>query len=69
MELIDLVIVGCGWNGVAMAKTYHEVVPSATIRIVDTADTVGGCWAKERVYPGLNTSKEAFLCGTLVSAY
>ncbi|KAK4499079.1 hypothetical protein PRZ48_009591 [Zasmidium cellare] len=56
MEAIDLVIIGCGWDGVAMAKTYHEADPTATIRIIDTADSVGGCWAEERVYPGLNTN-------------
>lgn len=62
MEVIDLVVVGCGWNGVAMAKTYHEADPSATMRLVDTANTVGGCWAKERVYPGLNTSENGSSC-------
>lgn len=60
MESIDLVIVGAGWNGIAMAKTYHEVDSQATIRIVDTADSVGGCWAAERIYPGLNTSITLF---------
>jgi cation diffusion facilitator CzcD-associated flavoprotein CzcO len=39
-----------------MAKTYHEAYPEATIRIFDSASSIGGVWAKERLYPGLKTN-------------
>lgn len=56
MEDIDLIIVGAGWRGLAMAKTYHQVHPDASILILDEAETVGGVWAEERVYPGLRAN-------------
>lgn len=39
-----------------MAKTYLEACPIATMAIFDTAASVGGVWAKERLYPGLKTN-------------
>lgn len=39
-----------------MAKTFHEAYPDATIRILDSASSIGGVWAKERLYPGLKTN-------------
>lgn len=39
-----------------MAKTYLEVDPDASISIFDSAVSVGGVWAKERLYPGLKTN-------------
>ncbi|OAP65318.1 hypothetical protein AYL99_01290 [Fonsecaea erecta] len=56
METFDLVIVGAGWHGLAMAKTYTEVCPDATLLIIDSAMSIGGTWAKERLYPGLKTN-------------
>ena len=41
-----------------MAKTYHEAYPDATIRIYDSASSIGGVWAKERLYPGLKTNNK-----------
>lgn len=55
-ELLDLAIVGAGWHGLGMAKTYSEVFPEAHIAIFDSAKSVGGTWAKERLYPGLKTN-------------
>lgn len=39
-----------------MAKTYHEAYPDASIRVFDTAKSIGGVWANERLYPGLKTN-------------
>ena len=41
-----------------MAKTYHEAYPNAAIRIFDSASSIGGVWAKERLYPGLKTNNK-----------
>jgi len=53
---LDVAIIGAGWHGLAMAKTYSEAYPSAQIAIFDSATSVGGVWAKERLYPGLKTN-------------
>ncbi|KIW89296.1 uncharacterized protein Z519_10149 [Cladophialophora bantiana CBS 173.52] len=39
-----------------MAKTYSEVCPDASMLIIDSAKSIGGTWAKERLYPGLKTN-------------
>ncbi|KAF2159511.1 hypothetical protein M409DRAFT_70961 [Zasmidium cellare ATCC 36951] len=56
MEEVDLLIIGAGWRGLTLAKTYHQVHPDAKLLILDSAETLGGCWAEERVYPGLHTN-------------
>ncbi|SPO06609.1 related to dimethylaniline monooxygenase [Cephalotrichum gorgonifer] len=56
MERFDLVIVGAGWHGLTMAKTYLEAHPKSALLVVDYADSVGGTWASERLYPGLKTN-------------
>jgi hypothetical protein len=48
-----------------MAKTYLEVNPSASLLILDSSASVGGVWAKERLYPGLKTNN---LLGTYESS-
>ncbi|ERF68288.1 hypothetical protein EPUS_02744 [Endocarpon pusillum Z07020] len=53
MESVDVVVIGAGWSGLAAAKTYIELHPSATVVVLDDADTVGGVWAEHRLYPGL----------------
>ncbi|CAJ2502959.1 Uu.00g103530.m01.CDS01 [Anthostomella pinea] len=58
-EVFDLLIVGAGWHGLAMAKTYLEVVTNANIVILYSAESVGGTWASERLYPGLMTNNTA----------
>lgn len=45
-----------GLHGIAMAKTYLEVVPQAEILVVEKALSVGGSWAQERLYPRLKTN-------------
>ncbi|CAH0055901.1 unnamed protein product [Clonostachys solani] len=56
MKELDIAIIGAGWHGLAMAKTYLEVCPDANLAIFDEAASVGGTWAKERLYPGLKTN-------------
>ncbi|KAF9772548.1 hypothetical protein IL306_009740 [Fusarium sp. DS 682] len=56
MEHFDLVIIGAGWHGLAMAKTYRELHPEAKLCILDYAMSIGGTWANERLYPGLKTN-------------
>ncbi|KAL3478886.1 hypothetical protein BJX99DRAFT_256091 [Aspergillus californicus] len=55
-QQVDLLIVGAGLHGLIMAKTYREVHPSANLLVVDESQTVGGTWARERLYPGLKTN-------------
>ena len=43
-------------DGLIVAKTYLEVNASAKIVILDSSQSIGGVWAKERVYPGLKTN-------------
>ena len=61
METTELLIVGAGLRGIAMAKTYHEVHPKADMIIMDSAETVGGVWAKARLYPGLRANNVRIL--------
>ncbi|RDW64528.1 flavin-containing monooxygenase [Aspergillus mulundensis] len=53
---VDLLVVGAGLHGLTMAKTYLQVHPSAKLVIVDEASSLGGTWARERLYPGLKTN-------------
>lgn len=63
---VDVLIVGAGWHGLAMAKTYLEVdkvsgemghaKDEPVVVIVDDAESIGGTWASERLYPGLETN-------------
>ncbi|KAE8450974.1 hypothetical protein EG329_005414 [Mollisiaceae sp. DMI_Dod_QoI] len=53
---VDLVVVGAGWHGLSVAKTYLEVHPNARLVIYEAASTIGGVWAKERLYPELRTN-------------
>ena len=56
MEEADLVIIGAGINGLTTAHTYHRLHPSAKLLILDSAPSIGGPWAPERVFPGLKTN-------------
>ncbi|KAL6242461.1 hypothetical protein RBB50_010601 [Rhinocladiella similis] len=53
---IELLIVGAGLHGLCMAKTYLELKPGANIVVVDKAQSIGGSWAEERLYPRLKTN-------------
>lgn len=45
-----------GISGLANAKTYLEIHPDANIVILDSASTIGGVWAEDRLYPGLKSN-------------
>jgi cation diffusion facilitator CzcD-associated flavoprotein CzcO len=47
---------GTGIHGLAMLKTYREVHPNASIVVLDKGTSIGGVWAKDRLYPGLHTN-------------
>ncbi len=47
-----------GWYGLTAAKTYLDLHPCAHIIIYDSASTIGGVWAEERLYPGLRTNHQ-----------
>jgi cation diffusion facilitator CzcD-associated flavoprotein CzcO len=51
-----LTVIASGLHGLAMAKTYLEVNPSADVIILEAASTVGGVWAAHRLYPGLKSN-------------
>ena len=39
-----------------VAKVYMDLHPFARITLLDSATTIGGVWAKERLYPGLKSN-------------
>ncbi|KAJ5092647.1 hypothetical protein NUU61_007517 [Penicillium alfredii] len=56
MESVDLVVVGAGWSGLAAVKTYHEVNPATRVLLLEAGSSVGGVWAKDRLYKGLKSN-------------
>ncbi|KAF5648698.1 dimethylaniline monooxygenase [Fusarium tjaetaba] len=56
MEILDVVVVGAGWAGLAAAKTRHQLHPEESLAVFDSAATLGGTWAKHRLYTGLKTN-------------
>ena len=56
MEQYDLIVIGAGWAGLPVAKTYLEVHPNGKLLVLDANQTVGGTWAYERLYEGLVTN-------------
>jgi hypothetical protein len=45
-----------GIYGLATAKTYLEVHPTANVLIITEDSSIGGVWAEHRLYPGLKTN-------------
>ena len=45
-----------GLNGLIVGKTYLEVHPDASLVFFDAGTSIGGVWAKDRLYPGLKTN-------------
>lgn len=45
-----------GWYGLAAAKVFHEIDPKGSFLVLEAASTLGGVWAKHRLYPGLKTN-------------
>ncbi|OGM41995.1 flavin-binding monooxygenase-like protein [Aspergillus bombycis] len=56
METVDVTVIGAGWSGLAALKTYQQVDPSASIVLFESAASVGGVWAKHRLYAGLKSN-------------
>lgn len=54
--MINILIVGAGPSGLCMAKTYLQYDKTTEIVLVDAHSTVGGVWAKEKLYPTLKTN-------------
>ncbi|CUS10332.1 unnamed protein product [Tuber aestivum] len=48
-----VIVIGAGWFGLAAAKTYLQVDPHIDLTILESGETIGGTWSKERVYPNL----------------
>jgi cation diffusion facilitator CzcD-associated flavoprotein CzcO len=44
---------GTGWYGLVAARTYLRLRPAANLLIIDSDNTVGGVWSKDRLYPNL----------------
>ncbi|ETN42241.1 uncharacterized protein HMPREF1541_04182 [Cyphellophora europaea CBS 101466] len=55
-ETYDLIVVGAGLNGLTTSRTYLDVNPLARVLILESSSTVGGTWAKDRLYAGLKTN-------------
>ncbi|RGP61380.1 FAD-containing monooxygenase [Fusarium longipes] len=55
-ETYDIVVVGAGWFGLAAAKAIHQIQPSASLAILESAESCGGTWSKNRLYPGLKSN-------------
>ncbi|KAL3428750.1 hypothetical protein BDV09DRAFT_190693 [Aspergillus tetrazonus] len=53
---VDLVIIGAGWHGLAAAKTALALNPDLSLLVLDSATSIGGVWAEERLYAGLRTN-------------
>ncbi|KAF5620549.1 dimethylaniline monooxygenase [Fusarium sp. NRRL 52700] len=55
-ETLDVAIVGAGWAGLAAAKARHQLHPEESLGVFDSAASLGGTWAKHRLYTGLKTN-------------
>ncbi|KAJ5305665.1 hypothetical protein PENANT_c041G01011 [Penicillium antarcticum] len=56
METVDLVVIGAGWSGLSAVKTYREINPDHDVVLLEAASSVGGVWAKHRLYKGLKSN-------------
>lgn len=45
-----------GLYGLAAAKTYRQLHPDKSLAILELASSLGGVWAKHRLYPGLKSN-------------
>ncbi|KAL9112407.1 MAG: hypothetical protein Q9227_003249 [Pyrenula ochraceoflavens] len=52
-SVFDVAVIGAGWYGLAAAKNYLKLEPTARLVIFDGDDSVGGVWSKRRIYPNL----------------
>ncbi|KAL2066717.1 hypothetical protein VTL71DRAFT_2789 [Oculimacula yallundae] len=56
MDSFDVVVIGAGWFGLAAAKTYIQLHPTARIVVFESAASCGGTWSQARLYPGLKSN-------------
>ncbi|KAK8071288.1 hypothetical protein PG997_011491 [Apiospora hydei] len=56
MEEIDMVVIGAGLSGLAVAKAFHQLNSDKSLVILEAASSLGGTWAKDRLYPGLKSN-------------
>lgn len=52
----DIIVVGAGIQALVAAKTFLQLNPELDLLIIDSNQSLGGVWAKERLYPGLNSN-------------
>jgi cation diffusion facilitator CzcD-associated flavoprotein CzcO len=45
-----------GWFGLAAAKAFSQLHPDANLAILEAAESCGGTWSKNRLYPGLKSN-------------
>lgn len=55
----DLVVVGAGWYGLAAAKAASQIIEPSSMAILEAAESCGGTWSKNRLYPGLKSNNMA----------
>ncbi|CAK7203042.1 hypothetical protein SEUCBS139899_005771 [Sporothrix eucalyptigena] len=55
-ESYDCVVVGAGWYGLAAAKPYIQANPDHKIAMLEAAESCGGTWSQNRLYPGLKSN-------------
>jgi len=52
-QVVDVAIIGAGWYGLTAARTYLRLEPDTKLTIIESANSVGGVWSKDRIYPNL----------------
>ncbi|KAH8169366.1 pyridine nucleotide-disulfide oxidoreductase domain-containing protein [Sarocladium implicatum] len=52
----DVVVVGAGWYGLAAAKAALQVMPTQSLALLESAESCGGTWSQNRLYPGLKSN-------------
>lgn len=52
----EVVVVGAGLQGLAVAKTFLQIEPGLNLIILDSTQTVGGVWGRDNLYPGLRSN-------------
>ncbi|KAF5024577.1 hypothetical protein F66182_3340 [Fusarium sp. NRRL 66182] len=52
----DIIVVGAGWFGLAAAKAIRQIEPDAKLAVLESAESCGGTWSKNRLYPGLKSN-------------
>ena len=51
-----IMLIQKGWFGLAAARAYIALHPNENILVLESADTCGGTWGEQRIYPGLKSN-------------